>query len=206
MNGYMAFDTEFTEVAICTASFAYQRKKIEQLREKGLPPEEFQREFDKIVEKACICHDLGDGALAKYGLSYPKQEPVPAVCPGPNIIYFTKICSLKEMVDHIYGRVNVIDPAMRRPHVFINELRIYIEHLKRLLAKSCQDATNKEMEYFREFKKNLLSGVEYYRELAGSLREESEAAREKFVSDLFALKAQLEKIEIRLLPAPAPAL
>ena len=43
--------------------------------------------------------------------------------------YFSKKMSLKEMVDHIYGRVNVIT-RKDRPNMFIKELNLYIDYLK----------------------------------------------------------------------------
>ena len=194
LNGFMSFNTEFSKIPICTASYAYQRKKIEQLKAKNLSEQEFAREFEKIVEKACVCHDLGDGALAKHGLRYPKYEPVPAVCPGPNIVYFSRILSLKEMVDHIYGRSNVINPTMVRPHFFINELKIYIDYLKDLISKSCLKMTQKDTQYFNEFRKNLSEGIEYYKTLVNHFLEESEQSRERFLRELATLTMELEGV------------
>ncbi|MCG3177166.1 MAG: hypothetical protein MOGMAGMI_02134 [Candidatus Omnitrophica bacterium] len=194
MNGYMAFNTEFTAVPICTASYAYQKRKIDELKKSGLSEEEYSREYDKIVDKACVCHDLGDSALLKSGLRYANVELAPAICPGPNIAYYSRIFSLKEMVDHIYSRANVLDPSVRRPHVLVNELGLYINHLIEFVAEKCHQATQKELSHFDEFKQNLLDGIQYYRGLADAIREESVAAREVFVADLRALQSKLETV------------
>jgi hypothetical protein len=196
LNGYMAFNTEFSDVPLCTASRAYQARKIDELNKKDLPPEERRAEFEKIVEKACICHDLGDSALAKHGMSYPEFKPVPAVCPGPNLVYFFKISTLKEMVDHVYGRTNVLSPWTIRRHFFINELHLYVSHLKRLIGRLKSGAARKEIEYLEEFKKNLAEGVEYYKNLVGALREESESARRRFISDLAVIGRQLDELAV----------
>ena len=188
----MAFNTEFSAVPICTASSQYQAKKIEELRKKNLAPEEYSREYEKIVEKACICHDLGDGALLKYNIPYKGFEPFPAVCPGPNLIYFSRVFSLKEMVDHIYGKINILNQNRPRPHVFINELRLYINYLKGLVLKASAKMTAKEAECFAEFRQNLKCGIEYYKNLVNHFLEESEQSRERFLLELTALMMELE--------------
>lgn len=121
-KGHLVSNTEFTEHAICTASRQYQKLKIDQLNEQKLDAEEYKRRFDAIVAKACICHDLGEGVLINNSIP-SKSERFSAVCPGPNLAYFSKIVTLKEMVDHIYGRCNLLNETPR-PHMFIKELRM----------------------------------------------------------------------------------
>jgi hypothetical protein len=191
LNKFMAFNTEFSNEPICAASSQYQTRKIEELKQKNLSPEEYSREYDKIVEKACICHDLGDGALLKYNIPYKGFEPVPAVCPGPNLVYFSRIFSLKEMVGHIYGKINILNNRPR-PHVFVNELRLYINYLKGLISKASIKITAKEAECFAEFRQNLMDGIEYYKNLAHHFLEESAESRERFLEELAALKMELE--------------
>ena len=190
----MAFNTEFSNEPICTASSQYQAKKITQLKQRNLEPEEYSKEYDKIVEKTCICHDLGDGALLKYNIPYRGFEPVPAVCPGPNLIYFSRVFSLKEMVDHIYGKINILNQNRPRPHVFINELRLYIHYLKGLVLKASARMTAKEAECFTEFRKNLNEGIAYYKNLVNHFLEESEQSRERFLRELATLTMELEGV------------
>jgi len=194
LNKFMAYNTEFSDVPVCTASSQYQTKKINQLDEMGLAPEEHAREYEKIVEKACVCHDLGDGAIMKYNLPHNGFKPVPAVCPGPNLIYFSRIFSLKEMIDHVYGKINVLNPQRVRPHVFINELRLYVNYLKGLVVRASAKMSVKEGDSFAEFRKNLRAGIEYYKTIASALVEESELSRESFRRDLAALAKEVEAV------------
>ena len=192
LNGFMAFNKEFTKIPICTASSGYQRKKIKELRGRHLGEEEFKKECEKITDKACICHDLGDVALAKYGIKDKRHELVPAVCPGPNLVYFSGIHSLREMVDHIYGRINVLNRSKSRPNFFINELKLYVNYLKAKVSEASPQLTKKDVNYFVEFRKNLLDGIEYYKKLSDQFLEETEQARAKFLEDLMVLKEDLE--------------
>lgn len=197
LNKYLAMNTEYGEL-LCVASSRYQRLKIDELTKSGLGESDLKERTSAVLEKSCICRDLGDGALLKYGIQSQKKQHTPAICPGPNIVYFSKICTLKEMVDHIYGRVSVLKPSMERPHVFLNELRIYIDYFKELLSKAGSHTMKKEIEYFNEYRQNLLSGIEYYKGLAKAIFEASEQDRKKFVLDLTALAGHLESL---VLPA-----
>jgi hypothetical protein len=48
-----------------------------------------------------------------------KLEAV-AICPGPNLAYFSKVVPLRTMVDHIYGSTFTAEREPRS-HMFINE-------------------------------------------------------------------------------------
>ncbi len=194
LNKFMAYNTEFSAEPLCTASSQYQSKKIEELKGKNLPPDEHAKEYEKIVEKACVCHDLGDGALLKYDLPHNGFKPVPAVCPGPNLIYFSKVLSLREMVGHVYGKTNVLNPKRDRPHVLINEFKLYVNYLKGLVSKASARLTAKESDYFAEFRKNIREGAEYYKKLTSDFLEESEASRKKFLDEISGLIFELEKV------------
>lgn len=192
LNKHLAMNTEYGEL-LCVASARYQKLKLEDLKKQSLSPDELAEQTERVLEKACICRDLGDGALMKYGIQESSKRLSPAVCPGPNIAYFSKICTLKEMVGHIYGRTSVLDPSRHRPHVFLNELKIYVDFFLELAQKNGSKASGKDAEYLAEFKKNLSDGVEYYKNLAKAIFEIA-TDRERFVSDLLALADRLEKI------------
>src|SRR5690606_450705 len=119
-------NTEFTEKPICTASRQYQHLKIQQLNEQNLAAEEYKKRYDSIVEKACLCVGLTVSALIVNKLDHKKEGSGVSVCPGPNMAYFSQIVSLKKMVDHIYGRMNLI-VRNDRPHMFVKELSMYID-------------------------------------------------------------------------------
>jgi hypothetical protein len=132
---------------------------------------------------------VGGTALVKNGIDL---EAKPAVCCGPNIVNFSKIATLQEMVSHIYGRVSLLaNPD--RPHMFIRELAIYVDHLRQELEKCSLELSTRAPKYFREFKENLFSGIEYYRSRAEQFIEEK---RDRFLDDLQRLGEALEPILI----------
>ena len=77
-----------------------------------------------------------------------------SICPGPNLAYFSKKMSLKEMVDHIYGRANMISRT-DRPNIFINELKIYIEYLKNKIEEAKLPTANIQEKYLMKYVKNM---------------------------------------------------
>src|SRR5690606_11839568 len=87
---HLVSNTEFTEKPICTASRAYQTKKIAQLRALELPAPEFQRRYGEVVSKECLCVGLMNSAVHVYALPRLKKLEAVTVCPGPNIIHFNK--------------------------------------------------------------------------------------------------------------------
>lgn len=197
LNKYLAFNTEFGE-SLCVSSSRYQHLKLRELEGQGLSGAELAKKRDGVLEKACICRNLGDGALLKYGIPDEKKTLTPAICPGPNLAYFSHTYSLKEMIQHIYGTKDVLDHSISRPHFFLNELKLNIGYLNDLVSDVCGKTVKKDAEYFHEFKKNLAEGIEYYKAIAHDLQEESHTARQKFMTDLLVLKAQLESL---VLPA-----
>jgi hypothetical protein len=161
-------NTEFTKEPICTASLKYQRLKMEQLKSLNLPETEYQKQLKALLDKECLCVGLSNAASKKYNVPFLKNQDGVTICPGPNIAYFKKIASLQEMVDHIYGRTDLLGPV-ERPHMFINELVLYINYIKDLVAEEgVPDQDSKRAKYFRDFYNNLVEGINYYRQLAAS--------------------------------------
>ena len=185
-KGYLVSNTEFTEAPICTASRAYQKKKLENLSSEGLSFEQKNAVEKYVLGKSCLCRDLSGGAEIRTGIT---PASTPAVCCGPNIVNFSRIATLEEMVGHIYGRLSLLTNA-DRPHMFVRELKIYIDHLRKQMEKYSLDLSSQTPKYFKEFKENLVNGIEYYLELADQLVEEK---RERFLDDLQCLREELEK-------------
>jgi hypothetical protein len=164
-----------------------------------LDENEYQKRFDAIVVKACICHDLGQSALIKNNI--PTKVPgFTAICPGPNLAYFSKIATLKEMTDHIYGRINLLNDTSR-PNMFIKELGMYVDYLKKDIAKSLGAMNGQKVKYFTEFKNNLLEGIEYYRKLFPQMMEESVEYRTKTLNDLEDCRQRLLAVVEKYAPA-----
>ncbi|MDE2009060.1 MAG: hypothetical protein KGJ09_03160 [Candidatus Omnitrophica bacterium] len=188
-KGHLVSNTEFTEEPICTASRQYQKLKIDQLNALNLDEAEYKKHLEAIVVKACICHDLGQPAIVKNNIT-TRVPGFTAVCPGPNLAYFSQIATLKEMADHIYGRINLLNDTPR-PNMFIKELGMYVDYLKKDVAKSLRNITDQKVKYFTEFKNNLLEGIEYYRKLFPQMVEESLEYRTKALNDLEACHQRL---------------
>ncbi len=186
-KGFLVSNTEFTDIPICHASRAYQKRKLEHLAEEGFSARQLPVVQEGVVAKACVCHEVGGTALVKNDID---PEANPTVCCGPNIANFSKIATLQEMVNHIYGRLSLLT-SHDRPHMFIRELAIYVDHLRKELEKYSLDLSSRAPKYFREFKENLLCGIEYYRSRAEHFIDEK---RHRFLDDLRSLREALERM------------
>lgn len=194
-KGFLAFNSEFTNAPICTASRAYQRRKLQALDEGGLAPRELQDQKDEVVAKACICHDLAGGATITAGID---PHATTAVCCGPNTVYFERTASLQEMTDHIYGR-RALPLAAHRPHMFLKEISLHLDRLRQSAADKRQDMTLAARKSASQIRGNLLEGIRHYRErvaqLAAGRPEEFLARLEKLRSDLDAIPMQPDPAE-----------
>lgn len=164
-KGFLQFNTEFTENPICTASSQYQLMKIDQINRSNLDEAEKSTKRSEVLEKVCLCSHLGNGALISLGIIKEEQGPQ-AICPGPNLAWFDRTYSLREMVDHIYGRGNSIVPA-ERPHMFAKEMRMYVDYISRQLELT-DFSDIKAVKKLKTLRSNLLESMEYCREIANS--------------------------------------
>lgn len=169
---FLKYNTEFTEKPICTASRQYQTRKIKELKKLNLPENEYREAYNKIIEKECICVGLGVASNKAKNIPVKQHIDKVSVCPGPNIAYFSKEMTLKDMVDHIYGRKNMLDNRPR-PHMFLKELGMYLDIYKERCEAFLKDPENKkEKKQLSQFRKNIFEGVEYYRELFREKKKE----------------------------------
>jgi hypothetical protein len=191
-KGYAAFNTDLSEHPLCIAARTYIRRKLGKLPEEGLSDEQQAVVRQSILEKSCLCNDLAGGVALNYHLD---DQATPAVCCGPNIVNFSKLASLEEMVGHIYGRLSLLANS-ERPHMFVEEIRLYVEHFRKEVSRFSIGLSRRPQGYFNTFKANLLSGVDYYRELARQFIEEKQ---EHFLKELGSLREEIESV---LLPVP----
>ncbi len=189
---------EFTEKPICIASRQYQDLKIKELESKGLAPEAYKAEFDKVVEKTCLCVGLGTSALKEKGMGTKREGEGVSVCPGPNIAYFSKVVTLKEMIDHIYGKTNIIE-RNDRPNMFVKELRLYIDYFKNKIEESSKPVGGGQLKKLEKFQKKLNEGIEYYKGLFSSLKTRFETTKMNIFDDLEALGKELDLIDFNSL-------
>jgi hypothetical protein len=193
---HLVSNTEFTKEPICTASRTYQWHKINQLKSQNLSVEEYKVKYDDVVSKECLCIGLSNSALTKYGLPHVKNLNAVNVCPGPNIAYFDKVVSLKEMTDHIYGRSNILSNSSR-PHMFIKELDLNISYVKEQVRNLVKGDT-KQLKDANKYSANLLEGINYYKGLACRVFTEHIAQQEFFLATLLDREEALEQIRNEL--------
>lgn len=162
----LALSKEYSPEGMCTASRKYQNIKLNELytQKETLSTEEFDRRKAEITDKACLCVGLVNSAYMEQGMEIKGEKQGVVICPGPNIAFFDKEVSLSEMVKHIYGNTNIL-PDNNRPNMFINELKMYVDYLKKEIAATTQQITNAQTKKWNTFRKNMLEGIEYYQQL-----------------------------------------
>ena len=180
---FVALNKEFSEEGICTASRQYQRQKIKALDSEDISSKEYQNKYNKIVEKTCTCVGLGTSSLLAYNLDTKVEGKGVSICPGPNMAYYSKVMSLKDITDHIYGRFNVITRT-DRPNIFIKELHIYIDYLKNKLEEAKESMSKKQEKHLHTFTNNMKDGVSYYNQLFRNLKDTFENAKSMILNEL----------------------
>jgi hypothetical protein len=187
IKGFLKYSTEFSEKPVCRASNFYIKKKLEEIFSGAFGKAQAEALRETTLQKLCLCVDLAGSATRTYGI---EPEATSCVCAGPNGAYFDRTYTLEEMVDHIYGRISsLVNPE--RPHMFIKELSIYLDYMREELDRYALKLSERTPKYFEEFHENLLSGIENYHKLASEYLEDR---KEKFLSDLETLKAEVEKL------------
>ena len=190
---HLSSNTEFTKEPICTASKQYQTLKLAQLRSLNLPETQYQQQAGEVMEKECLCIGLSNAAALNYQETFLKNRYAVNICPGPNIVNFSKVVSLQTMTDHIYGRTNILSPSSR-PNMFIAELYLYIDYLKEQLESEHEtEAFAKRKKYFNTFYQNLRAGILYYRQLEGIAANN----REQYTKDLYYADKELDVLNYR---------
>jgi hypothetical protein len=185
-KGFLKTNTEFTANPICTASNQYQLLKIATIHDSDVPEETKQASIAAVLDKACLCDHLGNGSLIKLGI-VKEHRGAQAICPGPNLAWFSGPYSLAEMIDHIYGRGDSL-VASHRPHMFAKEIDMNVEYLERIMAQSNLEDP-KTQKYMNTVQRNLEEGlalcdaiaddVPYEDENLTSLKLTVEAARKR---------------------------
>jgi len=175
---YLCSNTEFTAEPICTASRQYQNLKLKQLKTLNLQPDDLRRKTDLITEKVCLCEGLCASAYLKTDTLQQKENKAVSICPGPNIAYFSSQYTLSQMVGHIYGRYDLLK-GIDRPNVFIKELGLYVNYLKKEIETFISDfqvqpgdsnsqidkTSSKKTQYFTKFCTQLIQGINYYHDM-----------------------------------------
>lgn len=191
---FLVSNSDYTKQSICTASKKYQTIKLNELKLEDSNSNNYAEKFDHITAKTCLCEGLSNAALIKNDIEHKGEEQGVAICPGPNMAYFSKELSLKEMVHHIYGKANVIATS-NRPHMFIKELKMYVDYFSNKVNEVTDSFSKKQEKYLTTFQGNLNAGIEYYQHLFSSF----ESNKETLLSELDTLKDELFNIKIPIL-------
>ncbi len=196
---YVALSGEFTDKPICAASSQYQKLKIAHLKQQNLSENQYQEALKATLEKSCICVGLGTSALIVNNLDTKNEGTGISVCPGPNMAYFDKKISLKEMVDHIYGRINVITRT-DRPNMFIKELELYLQFIQEKVEKSLNSREEINYKYFKQFFLNICEGINYYQNMFNEVKEYFSAEKEQIQHKLEEVATKLNVLKLSILP------
>ncbi len=191
---FLVSNTDYSEKAICTASKKYQNIKLKELELENLSTEMYTKKFALITDKTCLCEGLSNAAIDKNNLEHKGEKQGVAICPGPNMAYFSKELSLKEMIQHIYGKSNVIS-VNNRPHMFIKELKLYVDYFSNKVNEFKDSFSLKQEKYLTNFQTNLNNGIEYYQFLFSDFSMNKEI----LLSELEYLKNELFNIKIPIL-------
>ncbi len=169
-KGFLEANTEFTENPICTASNQYQLLKLDQINQSDMDEAQKEQQRQKVLDKACLCDHLGNGALIDLGILEEHRAPQ-SICPGPNIAWFDREYSLREMINHIYGHSKSLVPS-ERPHMFAKEIVLYVDYFEDLVNQS--EDPEGDRKKLSKFKQNLENGMEYCLEIAEGISYQNE--------------------------------
>lgn len=187
-KGFLQADTEFTKTPICTASRAYQKRKLKQIEVAEMTFEDHQAAEQAVFAKACICHELSGVATISMNIDPDAQA---SVCCGPNAAYFEGTATLKQMASHIYGRQR-LRLNSERPHMFINELYLSLDFLRGDIKKCREIFSDRQVKSINDCLENLEKGVEHYRELAANSLSQG---HELFLQGLDSIQRELTEIK-----------
>ena len=151
---FLALSNEYGTQGICTASRKFQKIKIKESNNND------SIVLDKVFEKTCLCMGLAASAVVNNNIQVKESQFV-SICPGPNLAYFSKYMSLKEMSNQIYGMSKSIT-RIDRPHMFLKELDLYVNYFTDKLDEAAKNFNKKQERYCTKFLNNLNEGIDYY--------------------------------------------
>ncbi|MDB0027017.1 hypothetical protein N9D80_00510 [Flavobacteriales bacterium] len=178
---FLALSDEYGTQGVCTASRLFQKNKIE---EKGIS--------DQIIEKTCLCMGLAATAVINYGIETRESKGV-SICPGPNMAYFNQELSLQDMSHHIYNGDEGIVRA-DRPHMFVNELGMYLKYLSKKIEEHKEDWGRKSGRYLNGFTSNMNEGISYYQEMFASIGDTFNSVKDSAINSLNDAAVSMQKM------------
>ncbi|MDG4950912.1 hypothetical protein NLM59_08240 [Weeksellaceae bacterium KMM 9724] len=163
---FLTLNQEFGKEGICTAAKKFQDIKLKDLeaQKEDISTKAYNDTKFKITEKACLCVGLANAALMDHEIPIKGQDQGVVICPGPNIAYFDKEVSLKQMLKHIYGKISIMKDE-NRPNMFVKELNMYVDYLQKEIESYTEEVSTKQIKKWDAFKANIADGIAYYQEL-----------------------------------------
>ena len=163
---FLALSKEYDAKGICTSSKKYQDLKLDELelQKETLSAEIFEKKKNNITEKACLCVGLANASYLENDIKIKGQAQGVIICPGPNMAYFDHEVSLSQMMQHIYGKVSVLNTT-DRPNLFVKELKMYLDYLQNEIESVSDEITAAQIKKWHAFKNNLIIGIGYYEDL-----------------------------------------
>jgi len=192
---FLSTNIEFTKEPICESSREYIHAKIKQIEASEMTAEYKAEKINFLNQRDCLCEGLGVSALLKHDINPAHKLTAVTICPGPNLAYFSGVFTLKQMVDHIYGRTNILN-SLKRPNMFVNELILYVDYYKNQLNKHVENLSTAQIRTLKAFHTNLLSGIDYYKSLASSFKNETERYIEEMKEELNALETSIMNLSL----------
>ena len=77
------------------------------------------------------------------------------------------------------------------PILFVNELKMYADYLKKEIDKNVTEISQKQKKYLADFQNNLIEGIEYYKNLVPKLKHDAEMQWDNFMEDLSSLESKV---------------
>ncbi|AFK03516.1 hypothetical protein Emtol_2379 [Emticicia oligotrophica DSM 17448] len=192
---FLSTNTEFTKEPICESSREYLHAKIKQIKASDISEADKSEKIKFLEQRDCLCEGLGVSALLKHDISPAHKLTAVTICPGPNLAYFSGVFSLKQMVDHIYGRTNILN-SLKRPNMFVNELVLYVDYYKNQINKQVESLSAAQIRSLKAFHTNLLSGIDYYKSLVSSFKNETERYIEEMKEELINLEQTVSNLQL----------
>ncbi len=87
--------------------------------------------------------------------------------------------------------------------MFIKELSLYVDYFREEFQRSTDEFTDRTAKRFLEFKRNMITGIEHYRELAERFNQEQKA---RFQQSLDSLLLEIDNISVGLEPSSLQSL
>lgn len=182
---------------ICSASKKFQDIKLGELEleKDSISSRIYEKKKNKITEKSCLCVGLGNTAFLENDLRIKGQAQGVAICPGPNMAYFSKVVSLRNMVKHIYGNTSIIEHN-NRPNMFVKELKIYVDYFQNELEDLWDSPTVPQIKKMEKFRANLIDGISYYKDLFRTKQDSFTIGKNEILKELEDLRSKVMGITV----------